>query len=69
MNIFMQKIDHMSVCHMKDVIRSHKPLDNYDMTLQFPSALWSVLASAHCSVLLRPTTLLFEFRLATLINL
>lgn len=39
MNIFMQKIDHMSVCHMKDVIRSHKPLDNYDMTLQFPSAL------------------------------
>ena len=69
MNIFMQTIDHMSVWHMKVVIRSQKPSDNHHMTLQLPSALGSVLASAHCSVLLQPTTLLFEVRLTTLINL
>ncbi len=59
----------MSMCIVNAVTHSDKPAENYDPTLQFPSALWSVLASFCIVLVLWPTTLLLWFSLTALISL
>ncbi len=44
-NIFISSMEKMTTCIVKDVAHCDKPTDNLLLTLQFPSALWSILAS------------------------
>ncbi len=44
-NIFVLTIDQMTLCNVKGVPGSDEPTENYHPTLQFPSALRSILAS------------------------
>lgn len=60
-NISMLTVGQMTVCKVNRVTHTDKPSENYHLTLQFPSFLWSISASSS------PTTSAFCFILAALI--
>ena len=59
----------MAASNVRGDARSDEPTENYHPTLQFPSALWSFIASFSSLFSCPAATLLFWFTLSALIVL